>query len=136
MSLTGFNFFLLYMGLGLATGLCVPLVLIMHFLMPRVVLEHYWKGPYFRRAELALFTNTVYAPMRTVMLMGGIAFSSLGRKRKITDIHMLVPAWYRIAAKVICIWVLASTASILAMTVGVFIYGYVIGDPVPLTRGK
>lgn len=134
--MTGFHFFLLYLGVPASAFVMMPCVILMHFLMPKAVLARYWKEPHFRPAELTLFTGTVYAPMRTIMLMGGIAFPSLGRKRKITDIHMLVPGWYRIAAKVICIWVLASTASILAMTVGVFIYGYVIGDPVPLTRGK
>jgi hypothetical protein len=132
--MTGYHFFLLYMGLVLATGMAIPLVLFMHFFMPDAVLERYWKQPYMRPAELALFTNTIYAPMRTAMLMWAIAFPRYGKKRDILAADTLVPRWYKIAAQIASIWILASTASVLVLTAGGFIYGYAIGDPVPLTR--
>jgi hypothetical protein len=133
--MTGHQFFLLYMGLILATGLTIPLILFMHFLMPHAVLERYWKKPYIRSAELGLFTDTIYAPMRTAMLMWVVAFPHFGKKRGITAADTLVPRRYKAAAQIVSVWIPACTGSTLVLTAGVFIHAYAIGDPVPLTRG-
>src|SRR5690606_12818689 len=101
--MTGHNFFLFYLGLLLSAFLLLPCVLVMHFLMPRRVLDRYWKEPYMRKAELAFFTDTIYAPMRTVMLMWVIAFPRFGRKRGITEANYLVPKSYRIASTILSV---------------------------------
>lgn len=132
--LTGFNFFLIYFGICCSAFAFVPCVLLMHFLMPRAVLERYWCHPYMRAAELAFFTNTVYAPMRTIMLMWVIAFPRFGKKRGITDADTLVPWWYRTVSSVLSVWLVSAAAIIVTVTVGGFIHGYVTGNPVPLTR--
>src|SRR5690606_10053204 len=95
------------------------MLLVMHFLMPKAVLDRYWKTPYFRPPELALFTNTLYAPMRTAMLMAAIAFPRLGRKRGVTEAHVLVPFWYQAAAKMQVVLVATSFFGIILM-LGIF----------------
>lgn len=132
--MSGATLFWIYFGAGLATGMAIPLVLIMHVLMPRRVLDRYWKEPHFRPGELALFTGTIYAPMRTVMLITAIAFPKLGKKREITNADALVPRWYKWAAQCVSIWVLGWTATVVLMTVAGYIYFYAIGDPVSLFR--
>ena len=107
----GFNIFLLYMSILCSSFVILPFVVLMHFLMPNAVLEQYWKQPYMRGAELALFTDTIYAPMRTIMLMWVIAFPRFGKRRGITDANRLVPRWYRIASGIV-------TVSILTAAVG------------------
>ena len=79
-------------------GICI---LIMHFLMPKAVLDTYFKPPYFNQGECLLFTGIPYAPMRTIMLMRVIASPASGKKRGITKADQLVPEWYIIASKVI-----------------------------------
>lgn len=123
------------MGLFCSAFVFFPCVIAMHFLMPKAVLARYWKEPYMRVAELAFFTNTIYAPMRTIMLMWVIAFPRFGKKRGITHADTLVPWWYRTICKVLSIWLVSAVAGIVILTIGVFIYGYATGDPVPLTRG-
>ncbi len=132
--MSGATPFWVYFGAGLAAGMAIPLVLIMHVLMPRRVLDTYWKEPHFRPGELALFTGTIYAPMRTIMLITAIAFPKLGKKRKITSADTLVPRWYKWAAQCISFWVLGWTAAVMLMTVVGYIYFYAIGDPVSLFR--
>ena len=128
------HFFGMYFVMILATGMVIPMVLIMHVLMPRGVLERYWKEPYFRPTELALLTRTVYAPMRTVMLITAIAFPGLGRKRNITDADAHVPHWYRRAAQWVSVWALGSGAIVMLMTVAGYVYFYAIGEPGSLFR--
>jgi len=132
--MTGHDFFLMYMGVFFSAFLLFPCLVLMHFLMPRIVLDRYWKQPYFRTAELVLFTDTVYALLRTVMLMWVIAFPRFGRKRGITEAGRLVPWWYRAAAGLFSVWIVGAAAVIVVTTVGIFIYGYAVGDPVPLAR--
>ena len=92
--------FYLFTVLGAAFLLvAIPYALIIHFLMPRAILDKYFKPPYFREGEIALFTGIPYAPMRTVMLVGVMVFPRLGKKRKLTELHLETPRWYLIAAK-------------------------------------
>jgi hypothetical protein len=133
---TGYHFFLFYVSVTCSGLLLLPCVLLMHFLMPKAVLNRYWREPHMRCAELALFTDTIYAPMRTVMLMWVIAFPRFGKKRGITEADRLVPRWYRTIAKVLSVWLVAAGGISVVLTVGVFIHGYATGDPVPLTRGR
>lgn len=132
--MTGFNFFLLYMGLFFSAFIVFPCVVLMHALMPKIVLDRYWKQPYMRNAELAFFTDTIYAPIRTIMLMWVIAFPRFGARRGITEANRLVPSWYRVASIIFSVWIVGATAAIIVLTAGIFIYGYVAGNPVPLTR--
>jgi hypothetical protein len=134
--LTGYNFFLFYMGLLSSAFIVLPCVILMHFLMPKAVLDRYWKPPHMRSAELAFFTDTIYAPMRTVMLMWVIAFPRFGKKRGITEANTLVPRWYRAIATILSVWIVAAAAIIVVVTAGGFIHGYVTGNPVPLTRER
>lgn len=132
--MSGFNFFMLYMGV-LCSGLFIlPFFVLMHFLMPKAVLAQYWKQPYVRNVELALFTDTIYAPMRTIMLMRVIAFPRFGRKRGITKANLLVPGWYRLASGLVNVSILVAGIGSIALTLGVFAYAYLVGDPVPLSR--
>lgn len=132
--MNGFNFFVLYMGILCSNFVIFPFVILMHFLMPKAVLEQYWKQPYMRNAELAFFTDTIYAPMRTIMLMWVITFPRFGKKRGITEADRLVPWWYRIASGIITMSILVGTIGGIALTLAIFAYGYMIGNPVPLTR--
>lgn len=122
---------MLFVGVILGMGLNIPILLVLHFLMPKAVLDCYWKEPHFRPLELALFTNTVYAPMRTVMLMGAIAFPRLGRRRNVTEAHALAPQWYRIAAKIFCVWVLTLIIGLFASMTGWTVYMWIAGESAP-----
>ena len=106
-----------------------PMILLMHFLMPKDVLLRYWRTPHFRPAELFLFTGTIYAPMRTVMLMAVIAFPVWGRRRDITRAFTLAPSWYRTASKAVCIWIIVTAGGGIAITLLLFVVGYLTGDP-------
>lgn len=94
-------------------------IIFMHFLMPKNILDKYFKPPpYFREAECKLFTGIPYAPMRTIMLMAVIAFPSRGKKRKMVNVYKLSPGWYRIAS-IIILW----TSAMLAIIIPAMIFG-------------
>ena len=130
----GETLFLLFFGIGSSLLLLMPCVVVMHFLMPPAVLDRYWKSPYFRPTEVALFAGSILALMRTIMLMGAIAFPSLGKKRKITEAHRLVPRWYRVAAIAISVWAVSGTLFVLVVTIGGYIYAFASGDPISARR--
>jgi hypothetical protein len=134
---TGRDIAILFFSLGFAVLLELPWLLIMHFLMPREVLERYWKPPHFRAIEIALFTNTIYAPMRTVMLMAAIAFPRLGKKRNVVEACRLVPRWYRLTAIAFNVWAITAITGLLVIGFGMLVYFQTIGEIVirPLGNG-
>lgn len=122
------NVYLLFAGLIAAGILLFFSILVMHFLMPKAVLERFWKQPHFRAAEIALFTSTIYAPMRTVMLMGAIAFPRWGKKRGVTDVRLFAPRWYRSAAIILCSSIIVIFTGILTILIGTSIDAYISGE--------
>lgn len=71
----------------------IPYALILHFLMPRAILDKYFRPPHFGDFERLVYTGIPYAPMRTVMVMSAMMFPSLGKKRKLTELHLDTPRW-------------------------------------------
>lgn len=102
-------------------------VLIMHFLMPKAILARYWKPPHFRESEIAAFTGSLLAPMRTVMFLWLFLFPRAGVKRQIEDMSGLAPTWYRVAGIVIDVWVLLSAFGIFGVGSVLYIYWEVAG---------
>ncbi len=74
-------------------------ILIMHFLMPKKVLETYFKEPHFNAGEIAMFTGFPFGYMRTAMFMRGLAFPASGKKRGVEKAYQLAPIWYCKASK-------------------------------------
>lgn len=131
--MSGVHIFYAYMSVCGSVFLLIPCVLVMQLLMPRVVLARYWKEPYFRTAELALFCGAL-APYRTLMFMWVAAFPRFGKKRNITEVHRLVPKWFRVMSAGLTLWLLVAFFLICVSTVGIFIYAYLIGHPIRLFR--
>jgi len=67
---------------------------IMHILMPRKVLETYFKEPHFSSTEITMFTGFPLGYMRTVMFMRILGFSASGKKRGVEDAYKLAPVWF------------------------------------------
>lgn len=92
--------FMIFAGMVASWFLIVtPYILLMHFLMPPIILDKYFRPPYFGEFERSMFTGIPYAPMRTIMFMGVIAYPKMGKKRKLTEVYRDTPRWYRIASK-------------------------------------
>ena len=52
------------MLLTLGVGILFIAILVMHFLMPKQVLENYFKPPYFKPAECAMFSGIPFGFIR------------------------------------------------------------------------
>ena len=80
------------------TLLCLMLslvfIFIMHILMPKEVLKAYFKEPYFRPGEIAMFTGIPFGYMRTSMFMRILGFPASGKKRGVENAYKLAPVWY------------------------------------------
>jgi hypothetical protein len=116
------NYFLIL--LWFIAGIIVTLIsaLIMHLLMPKNVLDKYFRPPYFRQAECELFTGIPYSPIRTVMFMGVFAFPRWGKKRNLTDAYKMVPYWYRIVSRVIVLAILLFSS--ISILLGISYYAF------------
>jgi hypothetical protein len=101
--------FLVFMWVLFSIWVVVALVLVMHFLMPKVILEKYFIPPYFKSGECVLFTGIPYAPIRTIMLMRVLGFPKTGKKRGLTEAYKLAPLWYQIASKTLINTIFAIT---------------------------
>lgn len=127
--ITGLHAFYLFMGTAGSVFILIPCVVIMQFLMPRAVLDCYWKEPHFRPVELALFEG-VLAPIRTLMFIWAIVFPRLGKKRKLTPVREMVPGWYRMLAWCIALWILGAALVMSTIIIGTFAYAYLNGMPI------
>jgi len=74
-------------------------VLIMHMLMPKKILETYFKEPHFNAGEIAMFTGFPFAYMRTSLFMRALGFPASGKKRGLENAYQLAPMWYCKASK-------------------------------------
>lgn len=126
--ITGKDIAILYFGMFGAAIVWLPLIFIMHFLMPKAVLDRYWKPPHFISPEIEYFSDPLHIPQRTVFLLAAIVFSRFSKKREMTDAHQLVPAWYKAAAWVICVWIIAVIVGLLVMHIGLSVHLHIIGE--------
>ena len=83
-------------GLYLFSGLFLVFLFtfVMHILMPRKVLETYFKEPHFSPTEIVVFTGFPLGYMRTVMFMRILGFPASGKRRKVEDAYKLAPSWF------------------------------------------
>lgn len=118
------NFFIILMSFHCGIFVFLVSILVMQFLMPKIVLETYFKPPYFSIAECAFFSGIPYSPIRTAMLMRCIGFPESGKVRGMMEAYTLVPLWYRKLSKLFVIFLLVNAFSLLVMYVitGVVIY--------------
>lgn len=117
---------------GLAiTFLGIPVLVVLHFLMPKEVLARYWREPYFTPFELGLFSVPIFGLLRTASLMRGIAYPRLGQRRGITEANLLVPRWYVIASKAFTLIALSSLPLVVLGIVGVTVDGWLSDGPTP-----
>jgi hypothetical protein len=104
-----------------------PVLFLMHILMPKKVLQNYFKSPFFRPAEIAFFSGLPFALMRTVMLMWVLAFPRFGKKRNLTEAYKLVPPWYRIVSGIFGMAMIVSFVGGLTTGIGFYIYFELLG---------
>ena len=109
------NLFLLIVWIIAAFIVEFILILVMHFLMPKQVLEKYFKPPYFQPGECDVLTGFPYSPIRTVIFMTAFAFPGMGKNRKLTEAYEMVPGWYRKASEILVIALIVLTGATLCV---------------------
>lgn len=126
MSLVSGEFwFQVYMLLFLSAGLVVLAILIMHFLMPKIIVEKYFKPPYFKAAECAMFSGFPFGIMRTIMFLRIVGFPESGSKRGLTEAYTLVPGLYRKICRGIIFLVIVILVSITLISIGFYIHSLI-----------
>ncbi len=84
------------------------LIFIIHFLMPKNILETYFKEPYFKLSEITAFSGFPFYYIRTLMFMRILGFPSSGGKRGVEKAYETVPVWFCKLSKYIVISFLIS----------------------------
>lgn len=129
MSLTPSFFFWLGFGLLLSIGPLLICLLILHFLMPKAVLDRYWKEPYFRPFELMFLSGFgLFTPLRTMLFMWMFTIPRAGRRRGIVEPHRLIPRWYRVVSITMCVWASVATAGFFTIMLGLALYAHATGN--------
>jgi|GEM_PF-1135990 len=118
--------FYIYFGLIVGAGLTPIFVGIMHLLMPKAILDKYFKPPYFKAGECALFTGIPFSTIRTVMFMRVLSSPNSGKKRGMTEAYKLAPRWYIILSRIIVIYILGIMGSLLFVLfiLGIYVMFY------------
>ena len=100
------------------------LIFIMHVLMPRKVLDTYFKEPHFSSTEITMFTGFPLGYMRTAMFMRALGFPSSGKRRGVEGAYKLAPVWYCKVSKYLIVFFIINF-SILILS-GVIGYVYML----------
>ena len=103
--------------------LWIVLLLPYNFLIPKKILEKYFKEPYFRKAEVVMFSGFPLAYIRSCMFMRLFANPSSGRVRKLDHVYKEVPEWLIYISKTMLIILYSLIAVFLLLFV---IFGVVI----------
>lgn len=92
-----------YLWAALLVALIVWLVVmfVMHFFVPKRMLETYFKEPYFSRSEIAVFSALPFNYFRGIMFMRLAGWPESGKKRGLTEAHKLAPGWFRVASRIL-----------------------------------
>ncbi len=106
----------------LAGMLSLVFVFIMHILMPKKVLETYFKEPHFSITEITMFTGIPFGYMRTAMFMRALAFPSSGKRRGVENAYKLAPVWYCKASKYFIIIYVPLMALMVLLSVVIYIH--------------
>lgn len=118
---------LILVGLFCTVLVALVTTLVVHFVMPNKLVERYWKEPHFGPFHLGAFTGTVWAPVRTVMLLAAIAFPAIARKRGMTDVQEVAPAWCRWIARLLGVVSIVSGTGLLLLTVILLVHFQAVG---------
>lgn len=91
-------------------------VFVLHFLLPKSILNTYFKPPYFSRGEVNAFTGFPLAYMRTFMFLRLLAFPASGKKRGLTEVYKEAPRWMcRLAKWVLVLFVITNSLLLLLL---------------------
>lgn len=74
---------------------------ILSFFVPKSLLDAYFTQPYFKPAEIQIFSGFPLGYIRTFMFMRIVANPSSGVKRGLDQAHKLAPRWFQVVAKVV-----------------------------------
>jgi len=108
-----FSFAWLFLNFGL--------IIIIHFLIPKRVLETYFKEPYFKLTEINSFSGFPFGYIRTLMFMRLLGFPSSGKRRGLEKVCDISPMWLCGLSKYVVISFLASfSLFLLIMAIGGF----------------
>ena len=99
-----------YILIGLTGCLCFSyfLLIVAHFMMPKVLIKTYFKAPYFQKWELNKFNKFPFFFIRTAMFMRLIAQPSSGKKRGMVEAYKLTSRWFRWYCGAVTLFFLAS----------------------------
>ncbi|MEG3755311.1 hypothetical protein [Psychromonas arctica] len=84
------------------------IIFIVHFLMPKDILETYFKKPYFKSSEIITFTGFPFGYVRTLMFMRILGFPISGKKRGLEKVFEISPVWLCNLSKYVIFSFLAS----------------------------
>lgn len=76
--------------------------LFLTLITPKTILENYFRYPHFTDSELEIMGSFPSSLLRTSIFSWVTVFPSLGRKRKISDIRINTPLWYK---ALIILWI-------------------------------
>ena len=99
---------------------CLACIFVMHLLVPKQLLQTYFKEPYFSPAEIEFFTGFPFGYIRTVMFMRLAGFPKSGKKRGLTEAYELAPQWFKTASRIILTLFLISSLPLIGL--GLFFF--------------
>lgn len=122
MQITEQQIFLAIFAIVLASFWVPCAWLVMRFLTPRELVDRYFREPHFNRGELFIMAHFPGSLLRTSIFMAACFQERYRRGRQFGDYLSLVPSWYSVASKILCIFLFVHLTLMLASIAGMVIW--------------
>lgn len=118
------------LGLLLFFVLCAIYIVIflIHLKMPKELISTYFRSPYFKTAELAMFSGFPMGYIRTIMFMRVLGFPQSGKKRGLTEAYKLAPGWFCLTSRIVVSAFVVTFGLLLIILLVFFVESLVFGE--------
>jgi hypothetical protein len=94
---------------------------VMHFFIPKKLVDACFKEPHFSRSELTIFSTFPFNYFRDIMFMRLAGWPQSGRKRGLTDAYTLAPRWFQVISRLLIRFLIVNFSLLIAL--GAFLLG-------------
>lgn len=92
---------------------------LLHFFVPKSMIERYFKEPYFSRHEIAVYSAFPFNYFRDIMFMRLAGWPNSGKRRGLTEVYKMAPSWFRIVSRISIVFFVGVFSSFLIL--GIFL---------------
>ena len=127
MQISGQELFVVTFVIIAAFLVFLPILLLMRYLTPKVIVNNYFKEPHFSKAELSLLSHFPGSLVRTIIFMTSCIREKYREGRKLKGFLDQAPGWYQQTSKFLIVIMMAHIILMALSFAALMYYTWVYG---------